>query len=159
MLEALVLMLLPVVGVAAVLLLGRGERPRGTVLEAPSAEAPVVRERPATRWLFTDCSPLPSTSAPSQHGQLLFALPLGAGRVGLDCLLAGNEEPSPAGLPVHLVAKLPTSVWMAEIEQDLVQRWLSNGDPVDVDLCLTPTHPRVTLGCDRTTLMLPVTAS
>lgn len=159
MLEALALMLLPVVGVGAVLLLGRAGRPRTPVPEQASAEPPTVRERPATTWLFTDCSPLPSTSVPSQHGQLLFALPLGAGKVGLDCLLAGNEEPAPAGLPVHLVAKLPTSVWMAEIEQDLVQRWLSNGDPVDVELCLTPTHPRVTLGCDRTSLMLPVTSS
>jgi hypothetical protein len=61
---------------------------------------------------------------------------MGAGMVGLDCLVAGTAELDMAGLPVHLVAKLPASLWMAEIGQDLVQRWLSKGDPVDVELSL-----------------------
>lgn len=62
-------------------------------------------------------------------------------------------------MPVHLVAKLPASLWMAEIEQDLVKRWLSKGEPVDVELSLTTAHPKVTLACDRTTLKLNLQVS
>ncbi len=94
----------------------------------------------------------------SRHGQLVFVVPLGQGMLGLDCLLEATDESEP-GLPVHLVITLPTSPWLAKVEQSLVTRWLTTGDPVDVELSLLPSLPQVMLTCDKTTLMLPLTVS
>lgn len=154
MVEVLVLMLLLAGGLAARQLLSLLRTRRRPVPEVRPVSTALHQGLPVARAMSTDCSEVPSTVEVSQHGQLLFAVPMGAGMVGLDCLLAGTAEPELAGLPVHLVAKLPASLWMAEIEQDLVQRWLSKGDPVDVELSLTSAHPKVTLGCYKTTLKL-----
>ncbi len=117
----------------------------------------------ACMWAGTD-RPAP-VSAPigrgmvPRHGQLVFVVPLGQGMLGLDCLLEATDESEPDGLPVHLVTTLPTSPWLAEVEQGLVVRWLTTGDPVEVELSLLSSLPRVTLTCDKTTLMLPLTVS
>lgn len=96
---------------------------------------------------------LSATDVP-QRGQLLFAAVAGEGMVGLDCVLTGAGDPGLVGLPVHLVAQLPASPWMAALEKDLIDRWLLDGDAVDVELSLATSCPKVTLACDRTTLML-----
>jgi hypothetical protein len=133
------LVVVPLV-VASLALLAGGDRPS----RAPRA---VVAARAAART--------PSLAlAPSQRGQLVFARPLGQGRVGLDCLLSQVGESDRAGQPVHVVAVLPDSPWLAEVDRVLVERWLTQGAPVDIELSCTPSHPRVTLACDRTTLQL-----
>lgn len=154
MVELLVLMLLVAGGLAVRRLLSLLRTRRRPAPEVRLADPALPQALPVGRAMSTDCSEVPGTVEVGQHGQLLFAVPMGAGMVGLDCLLAGTAALELAGTPVHLVAKFPASLWMAEIEQDLVQHWLSKGAPVDVELSLSTAHPRVTLVCDRTTLTL-----
>jgi hypothetical protein len=95
----------------------------------------------------------PEPVAPALHGQLVLAQPLPGGCMGLDCLLTDSPEDEP-GWPVHVVAALPANLWLAGVEQELLQHWLAQGDLVSISVSGEPAAPRIRIACRRTTLLL-----
>ena len=97
MVELLVLMMLLLAGgLAARRLLSLLRTRRRPVPEARPADTALHQALPEGRAMSTDRSEAPSTAEVSQHGQLLFAVPMGAGMVGLDCC---SQEPLHSNWP------------------------------------------------------------
>ena len=100
-----------------------------------------------------------AAGSPTGHaGQLVFAAPVGSRGLNLDCLLRPADRPADVGQPVHLVTVLAETDWLANVERDLVERWLTDGDPVRVEVVGVRGGSRVTLACAQTKLVLTLPA-